>query len=110
MLGKICERDIQTPSWPSRVHKLYHSKARRTNKTSGQSNLTKGRIAAAHAWYVLYFTVGRPPLSKLPLPEGDDGSLGLRESTIQTASRSVQLFLHRALQNVVGHAQACPFP
>ena len=35
--------------------------------TSDQSSLTKGRIAAAHGWYSVYFTMGRPFPLKLPL-------------------------------------------
>jgi len=51
--------------------------------TSGQSNLTKGRIAAT--------------------------SFGPPESRNQTASQSVQPFLHSSPQNVFGHAWARPF-
>jgi len=43
--------------------------------TSGQSNLTKGRIAAAYGQYSLYFTIGRPFPSKLPIPIGDLDSI-----------------------------------
>jgi len=54
----------------------------------------------------LYFTMGAPFPKKLPLPTGVSGShltydsLGPFEPTTQTASRSVQLFLHRWLQSI----------
>ena len=56
--------------------------------TSGQSSLTKGRIATAHGRYSIYFPMGRPSPSKLPLPIGIwvldlhliHGSLGPPES------------------------------
>jgi len=39
--------------------------------TSGQSNLAKGRIAAAHGWYSLYFIMGRPfPSQNCSFPWG----------------------------------------
>jgi len=68
-------------------------------KTSGQSNLTKGRVATAHGWYCLYVAIGRSfPLKIAPSHAGSGphlmcGSLGPPESTTQRASRSVQLFL-----------------
>jgi len=51
----------------------------------------------------LYFTMGYPPPSKLPLPVGDvdpdlmHGSLGPPKSSTQTASRLFQLFLQSSL-------------
>jgi len=66
--------------------------------TSGQSNLATGRIAAAHRWYSLYFTMGCPfPLRNAPFhgwsgPLFKHGSLGPPDSSTQMASWSVQLF------------------
>jgi len=40
--------------------------------TSGQSNLTKGRIAVAHGWYSIYCTMGRPFPSSSPSPSYGD--------------------------------------
>jgi len=73
---------------------------RTESKTSRQSNLTKGRIAAAHwrqSLNLLYN--GRPSPSKFSLPMGDLGLtsnawfLGRPESTPHAVSRSVQPFL-----------------
>jgi len=53
---------------------------------------------------------------KLLLPIGDlDPHLicdpfGASQPTTQTASRSVQPFLHSSQQNVIRHARSCPFP
>jgi len=65
---------------------------------SARSNLTQGRIAAAHGT-VLVILYNWPPIpSKTPLLMGDldphliHGSLGPRESATQTTSRSVQPF------------------
>jgi len=64
--------------------------------TSGQCNLTTGRIAAAHGRYSLYD--GPPPPLKIAPFHGRSGphpmhsSLGQPESTNQRASRSIQLF------------------
>ena len=59
--------------------------------TSGESNLTTGRIAAAHRRYSLFFTMGRPSPSKLPRSMAESGphlihgSLGPPESSTQIA-------------------------
>jgi len=56
------------------------------------------RFCIAHCRVSLYFTMGRPFLSKLSLPMGicnscnTYGSLGSPESSTQTASRSLQSF------------------
>jgi len=40
-------------------------------KTSGQSNLTRGRIVAAYGRYSLYFTMSRPFPLKITSSHGD---------------------------------------
>ena len=63
------------------------------------------RLCRADRSVVLYFTMGCPfpPPSKLPIPMGDldphliHGSLGPPESSIETASQSVQPFLQGSL-------------
>jgi len=66
------------------------------NITSGQSNLAKGRIAAAHG----QFSRIRQVASVDPRPHIICASLDQSKSTFQTAYRSVQLFLHRSRQRV----------
>ena len=39
-------------------------------KTTGQCDLIKGRITAAHGWHSLHFTMGRPFLQNCPFPWG----------------------------------------
>jgi len=62
------------------------------NETSGQSNLTTGRIAAVHGRYSLYFTTGCPfPAQTCPFPQGNPdphlihGSLSPPKSLTQMA-------------------------
>jgi len=59
---------------------------------------------------------GSPLSPKLHLPIGGSGAhpthdyLSPFEPTIQTASRSIQQFLHRRPQNVLYFTMGCPFP
>jgi len=64
--------------------------------TSGQTNLTKSRIAA-HGRYFLHFTMAAPPSQNCPFPWGSGphlmyGSLGPSESVAEGTSLSVQPF------------------
>jgi len=62
--------------------------------TSGQSNLTTGRIAVAHGWFNGIKGTLAPPGEY----DGTRASIGPPESTIQMVNRSVQLFLHNSRQ------------
>jgi len=68
------------------------------SQTSGQSNLTRGCIAAAHGRYSLYFTMGRPISLEIVHSHGGSGShlmhgsLSPPEPTTQTTFQSVQPF------------------
>jgi len=62
--------------------------------TSGQSNLKTGRMAAAHGWFNGIRQVA--PVWASP----NNAFLGPAESSTQTASWSVQPFLHRLPQSV----------
>jgi len=83
-----------------------------TKETSGQSNLTTGRIAAAHGRF--------NGIEGTLVPPGKCDwtctSSGPPESTIQTTNWSVQLFLYNSWQKVpiftMGSSfpQNCPFP
>ena len=50
------------------IGRIRSTTMRTNNNTSGQSNFTKGRIAAAHGRYSLYFTMGRPSPSLKTAP------------------------------------------
>jgi len=72
--------------------------------TSGQNSLTKGHIAAANRRWSLYFTMERPfPFKIAPFLWGsglpfNSWFLGPTRVHTQTASRSVQPFLHGSRQ------------
>jgi len=65
------------------------------NETSGQSNLTTGRIAAA--WMVQWYSPGCASVHPSDLIRA---SLGPLESKSQTASRSVKSYLHSSPRSI----------
>jgi len=55
----VLPHNIDSVLWICDHRLLWHHFALCVQSTSGHSNLTKGRIAAAHGWYSLYITIGR---------------------------------------------------
>ena len=72
---QISTETVRKPKMSQSLCRPYTSCNNNSNNkiTSGQSNLIKGRIAAACTWTVFPIIYNGPPLptSKLPLPMGD---------------------------------------
>jgi len=82
---------------------LIHASLAHPNPQPKQHLDRFSHFCTAHGRASVYFTMGRPSPSKLTIPMGDldpnliHGSLSPIESWTQTASRSVQPFLHSSL-------------
>jgi len=71
-MSRICAEFFTQHSATFRSTPQRHAESRVLLRSVAKNNLTKGRIAAAHGRYFLYFTVGRPsPPQNCPLPVRD---------------------------------------